>query len=326
MGDAPYVDHRIGGKGTEHAAGGLGEGGEDRAIAALAERQHGVVARRQLLAAGIGRRPIDIRLAAGRLHLLHRGVYAVGHRVLSLRGRWMAAVLAHGEGAALSHRSAGALWSVLRTREGTIEVTVPVRHRRRPGLRIHESPLPPDEITIRDEIPVTTISRTLLDLAGCLDRQALARAVERAEASRITDSLSIDDLLERYPRRPGTPALRAILASGRLGAGVTRSDLEDRFLAFLDANGLPRPAVNAGVWAGGRWFECDCVWHAARLIVELDGRETHATTAAFERDRARDRALTAAGWRVIRVTWRQLEREAHVLASELRSLLAAAAA
>ena len=137
----------------------------------------------------------------------------------------------------------------------------------------------------------------------------------------MTDSLSIEDLLDRYPRRAGTPALRAILAAGRLGAGITRSNLEDRFLAFLAAHGLPRPAVNAGVWAGGRWFECDCVWHAACVIVELDGRETHATVAAFERDRARDRALVAAGWRVVRVTWRQLVDQAPVLASELGSLL-----
>lgn len=212
MPDAPYVDHRIGGRRTERWIDGLGRG-DDRALAALAERQHGVVARRQLLAAGLGRRAIDTRLAAGRLHPLHRGVYAVGHLVLSLHGRWMAAVLAHGEGAALSHRSAG--------------------------------------ITTRDRIPVTNISRTLLDLAACLDRHALERAVERAEATRITDSLSIEDLLARYPWRSGTPALRAVVAAGRLGARVTRSDLEDRFLAFLDAHDLPLPAVNAGVWPAG---------------------------------------------------------------------------
>ena len=172
-----------------------------------------------------------------------------------------------------------------------------------------------------DEIPVTTISRTLLDLATCLDQHALARAIERAEALRLTDSLSLLDLLERYPRRRGTPAVRAVLATAHTGTGITRSNLEDRFLAFLDSNDLPRPAVNTGVRAGARWFECDCVWHSARLIVELDGRETHMTAAAFEHDRARDRALAAAGWRVIRVTWRQLEQEAALLASQLRTLL-----
>lgn len=115
--------------------------------------------------------------------------------------------------------------------------------------------------------------------------------------------------------------MRAIVAAGQVGTRATRSDLEDRFLGFLDAQGLPGPAVNTGVRVQGRWFECDCVWHAARLIVELDGRETHMTTAAFERDRARDRALAAAGWRVVRVTWRQLVQQAPLLASELRTLL-----
>jgi hypothetical protein len=296
----------------------------DLGVARLAEEQHGVVARAQLLGLGVGSRAIEHRLAEGRLHSVYRGVYAVGHRVLSQRGRWMAAVLAHGEGAVLSHRSAGTLWGVLRWTPVRIGVTAD-RRWAKPGVELHRSQVPQDERAARDAIPVTTLPRTLLDLATCLDRHALERAVERAEASRITDSLSIEDLLERYPRRPGTPALRTVLVDGRLGACITRSDLEDRFLAFLAAHELPRPVVNVGVWAGGRWFECDCVWHSAGVIVELDGRETHATAAAFERDRARDRALTAAGWRVIRVTWRQLERDAAVLASELRSLLFRAA-
>jgi predicted transcriptional regulator of viral defense system len=320
MTDATNVEHRMGAEGSARSGDGLGEAG-DRLIADLAERQHGVVGRRQLLAAGIGRGAIGTRLAAGRLHRLHRGVYAVGHRALTTRGRWMAAVLAAAPGAVLSHRSAASLWGIRRAAAATIEVTAADRRRARSGLRIHESPLPFDEITTRDRVPVTILPRTLLDLATCLDRPALERALEQAEATRITDSLSIDDLLERYTGRAGTSALRAILAAGRLGAGITRSELEDRFLAFLAAHELPRPAVNAGVWASGRWFECDCVWHSARLIVELDGRESHATTAAFERDRTRDRALTAAGWRVIRGTWRQLEDEAPILASALRSLL-----
>ena len=232
----------------------------------------------------------------------------------------MAAVLAAGPDAVLSHRSAASLWGVRRSGSVPIEVTVPSR-RSRPGIRAHESRLRPDEITTEGGIPVTTITRTLLDLATCLDRHALARAVERAEAMRMTDSLSLFDLLERYPRRRGSPALRAIVAAGQVGTRATRSDLEDRFLAFLDAQGLPGPTVNTGVRVQGRWFECDCVWHAARLIVELDGRETHMTTAAFERDRARDRALAAAGWRVVRVTWRQLVQQAPLLASELRTLM-----
>jgi very-short-patch-repair endonuclease len=173
-----------------------------------------------------------------------------------------------------------------------------------------------------DGIPVTSPPRTLLDLAGVLGAHSLERAVEQTEALRLTDPLSLGDLLARHPRRPGAAKLRKLLAAGYAASTVTRSELEDRFLTFLDRHGLPRPQVNAGIEVGGRWLECDCVWRSQRLIVELDSREFHRTTAAFERDRARDRLLQANGWRVIRITWRQLHDDGDRVAADLRVLLA----
>jgi predicted transcriptional regulator of viral defense system len=290
------------------------------AIVQLAERQHGVVARHQLSELGIGRRAIGSRLAAGRLHAIHRGVYAVGHRVLSARGRWMAAVLSAGPGAALSHRSAASLWGLLRSVPVVADVTTQARHRPRARIRLHRSRLPPDELTTAADIPVTTPSRTLFDLSAVVDRPSLERAVERADALRLTDTLSLAALLTRHPRRPGAAALRAILGRG-VAWIPTRSELEDRFLAFLDAHGLARPLVNTGIEVRGRWMECDCVWLSHRLIVELDGRATHDTAAAFERDRARDRLLQAAGWRVLRITWKQLHHDEDRIAADLRELM-----
>ena len=265
----------------------------------LAARQHGVVSRAQLTAMGFGRGAIGLRIERGRLHRLHAGVYAVGHTSLTDQGRFLAAVLVGGLGAALSHRAAAAHWGILRSRIGDVEVTSTRRRRSRPGLRVYRSYLPPDEITTLDGIPVTTVPRTLLDLAGIVPPGQLARAVNEAEIRRLWDSLSLVDLLHRHPRRPGAAAIRAVLGGS---AGITRSDLEDAFLPLLRSAGLPRPATNVWLNVSGRWIEADCLWRKQRLIVELDGRATHANRRAFETDRARDRALTAAGWRVVRIT------------------------
>ena len=136
-----------------------------------------------------------------------------------------------------------------------------------------------------------------------------------------TDPLSIPALLDRYPRRRGTAAIRAILAESRVGAGVTKSELEERFLRFLADWGLPRPEPNVSIALRGGFVEADCVWRSLRVIVELDGRAVHGTAKAFERDRARDRALGAAGWRVIRITWRQLSEDPGELAEDLGAML-----
>ena len=172
---------------------------------------------------------------------------------------------------------------------------------------------------MHDRIPVTTVGRTLFDLAAVVSPGQAARAVKEAEVRRLRDSLSLADLLERHPRRPGAAALRAVIEEH---ARPTRSEFEDRFLLFLVAASLPRPATNVTMRAAGRWIEMDCMWREQRLIVELDGAATHLTRAAFESDRARDRALVAAGWRVMRVTWRQLRDDPTGLAETLHAALA----
>jgi hypothetical protein len=231
----------------------------------------------------------------------------------------MAAVLAGGPGAVLSHRSAAALWGVAAI--SGLDVTVPKQRRPAAGIELHVSSLPPDETTHRSGIPVTTVPRTLLDMATILRPRQLERAINEAEAQRLLDSLSLHDLLPRYPRRPGTPAIRALLAARAAGATVTRSELEVRFLEFVDDLGLPSPQTNQ--WIEG--FEIDCLWREQRLAVELDGRAFHDTLQAYERDRERDRLLQAAGWRPIRVTWRQLEQSRAGLERDLRRILRLAA-
>jgi very-short-patch-repair endonuclease len=293
----------------------------DAAFAALAGRQYGVVSRRQLLDLGLSSRAIGCRRERGQLHPLHRGVYAVGHRVVCREGWWIAAVLAAGPHAVLSHRSAAALWGLRGNPTTRTEVTVPRAQRSRPRITVHSARLPADEVTIRAGIPTTTAARTLLDLAAILQPHELERVLEQAEANRLTDHTPLDALLTRYPTRKGTSSLRALLHTELLGATPTRSALEARFLALLAAHDLPRPKTN--VWLPDLGIEVDCLWRAQRLIVELDG-QTHHTRAAFERDRARDRALQAAGWRVIRITWRQLHEHPDAVVFDLRDLLCTA--
>ena len=291
--------------------------GTDELIARLAERQHGRVARWQLLQLGIGAGAIDWRVAQGRLWVVHAGVYAVGHRVASPRARWMAAVLACGRKALLSYRSAAALWDTRPSSRTTPDVTVP-GWRRRPGIAIHSADIADDERTTHHNIPVTTVARTLLDLASVVQPSGLERAVERAEALGLADHTSLPVLLDRYPRRRGTRVLRQILATG-ITPVRTRSELERDFVSLLEIHGLPRPVVNGTV----EGYEVDFHWPGPRVVVEVDGREAHLTGAAFERDRARDRRLQARGWRVVRITWRQVREDAEGVARDLSLLLQA---
>lgn len=287
----------------------------DLAIGALAERQHGVVSRRQLLELGVGSGAIDRRLKLGRLRPVHRGVYTIGHRLLTQDGRWMGAVLACGPHAVLSHRAAAALWG-MRGHTRT-EVTVPGGQRGRPGMTVHRAALPSDERTTHRGIPTTTVPRTLLDLSAVVKRNELRGALREAEHQRLTDPLSLHDLVARYERRPGLRAVRALLAEASVGASIIRSELEERFQDFLIRADLPLPRTNAVV----EGYEVDCVWPEQRLIVELDGHASHSPAHAFEVDRARDRRLEAAGWRVIRITWRQLVQEPELVEADLRRLL-----
>jgi hypothetical protein len=232
----------------------------------------------------------------------------------------MAAVLAAGPGAVLSHRSAGAIHRIHRSE--LLEVTVGSRGRKMPGIRIHySSVLPADEVTMVSGIRVTTCPRTLFDLAAVLIQHWLERAMHEAEYRQILDPLSLSDLITRYPRRRGGKAAKLALARLQFGANVPKKELASRFLAFADDARLPRPETNGYIHSAGRWFEGDCVWRAPRVIVELDGRATHSTTAAFEADRERDRILQAQGWRVVRVTWRQLHDDPDAIVTDLRRLL-----
>jgi very-short-patch-repair endonuclease len=233
----------------------------------------------------------------------------------------MAAVLAAGPGAALSHRSAAALWGIRPSARPVIEVTAARRARPGRGIQPHRGRLPDDEVTTVVGIPVTTVPRTLLDVAAVLPRHQVERAINEAEVRRLGDPLPLAALLARYPRRRGVAVARAILDDSRIGSTITRSELEERFLAFLIDHRLPRPEVNANIRIGNRSIECDFAWPGQSLIAELDGQAFHTTTATFERDRARDRALNVAGWRVVRITWLQLHDEATALAADLRRLL-----
>lgn len=293
----------------------------DRRVARLAKEQHGVVGRRQLELLGIGRGWIEGRLRRGQLHSVHHGVYAVGHGLIAKKGRWMAAVLACGDGAVLSHRAAGQLLGVTPLGDGLPEVTRSKGWRSQPGIVQHRSPLCPDEVGFVAGIPGTGLSRTLLDLASILSRERLEAALNEAEVLGLTDRISVYALLERYPRRPGTVALRELLNDVRRARGVTRRELERRFAMALAATDLPHPHRNADVAVAGRFFEVDCLWRAQRLIVELDGRFVHGTWRTSERDREKDRLLIADGWRVVRITWRQLRDDAPAVMADLRRLL-----
>jgi very-short-patch-repair endonuclease len=286
----------------------------DRRVGALAERQYGVVARQQLGELGWSEAAIEHWLHRGRLRKVHRGVYAVGHRALTQHGIWMAAVLASGP-AVLSHRSAAQLWRLRDRGPQRPEVTAAAQRRRKSSLTCHRSNLHPDEITRHHRIPVTTVARTLFDLAGAISRDQLERAFDRAELARRLDLAEVDSLLARHPRRRGARALRAVIA-GHAASPFTRSELEDRFLALIRRAGLPLPRVNALV----EGLEVDFSWPDRLLAVEVDGWEYHGGAAAFERDRSRDRRLSAAGWRVVRITWRQLLREPAAVSRDLRLL------
>jgi hypothetical protein len=256
----------------------------DRAIALLAEDQHGVAARAQLRALGLTEKAIAHRLRTGRLLHRYRGVYAVGHGRLSRRGRFMAAVLAAGPGAVLSHRSAAELWDMRDQSAGRIEVTAPRRRRLGPAVALHRRALPADETTSLDAIPVTTVSRTIADLAEVVPKSHCERAMARADGRRLTDRLSVADIAARHPRQRGMGTITALLAADG-GPAPTRSELEARFLDVIDEAGLPRPRSGVHLQAGGRARECDAVWAHQRLVVELDGRRFHDTAVGLERDR-----------------------------------------
>ena len=268
-----------------------------RRLAELAGRQHGVVSSRAAARPGVrSTGAIARRIESGRLHRLYRGVYAVGHTIVNRRGRYLAAVLACGDGAVLSHRSAAALWGIRPSASARIDVTVPrtsgVRSTcgdRRPSAAAHGAGV------VRDGIPVTTAGRTLADLATALPRRPLEKACEAAEALRL--DIDVD------PAHPGREAARRDRARPRARRPAARSRTSSsRCATASTSRGRWSTAVVEG-------YLVDFCWPEQRLIVETDGGR-HLTRAAFERDRARDALLTATGWRVMRFTGRQVRRAA----------------
>jgi hypothetical protein len=266
----------------------------DRQIAAIASRQHGVVTIAQLAAAGIDKYGVRDRVRAGRLHRLHRGVYAVGHRSLSWRGRWTAAVLAAGDGAVLSHTSAAALWQFLRPIPGPVHVTIgaAVRRKPRPGLQFHRSrTLAARDVTHRHGIAVTIPARTITDIRASVDPWLFRRALRQAELAGY-----------RVPHLSATKR--------------TRSDLELLFLALCENHGLPRPLVNHRVHG----HLVDFFFAEHRLAVETDSWEYHQGSVAMEDDHVRDLALRSRGIETRRYTGDQLEFTPEAVVADLRTV------
>jgi hypothetical protein len=286
-------------------------------LAKLAEQQHGVVSARQLLHLGYSRPAISNAKASGRLHHLHRGVYAVGHGSLTWHSRCLATVLASGSEAVASHLSAAWLWGLVTSRPGTFDVSVPTRRRAKPRYaRLHYAPLTDDDRAVREGIPATAVPRTLLDIAAILSPTRLERALARSEERRLFDLRPMDALLARAGGHPGAGPLRRALALYR-PAPFTRSGLELRFLELVEGAALPGPATAYNV-AG---YELDVYWEAERFAVELDVYETHGSRRSFEEDRIRQETLKLEGIEMIRVTGIRLDREADEVMERVGRLL-----
>jgi len=233
----------------------------------------------------------------------------------------MAAVLACSPDAVLSHRSAAVLWGILRPSAGLVEVTVRIRSDSRNGIRRHSASLPADEVTTRYGIPVTTVPRTIFDLAAVTSEQGVEAALRESEYLQLHDRLSLPDLLARYPGHRGCRKVRICLARRAEAPGRIRSPLEEVFLPFLRRHHLPIPQLNAWIQLEERSFQVDCLWGVPKQIVELDGYQSHGTRIAFREDRARDRILRVGGYGVTRVAWAQIQDEPEALAADLRTLL-----
>jgi very-short-patch-repair endonuclease len=287
-------------------------------MAELASRQHGVASTGQLKALGLTWDDIAYRARTGRLHPIHRGVYAVGHRHLTETALFAAAVLAVGPGTALSHASAAALWGIRTSNLRRVNVTVARRVRSRPGIRIHAvRALQPTDVTRRHGIPITTPARTLLDLADVLPLPALERTVHEAEVQHLVDHRRLRAQLERCNGRSRN--LATVIADGPT---PTRSELEDRALDLFKRHGLPKPQTNVHIHG----IEVDFLFADAHLVVETDGYRYHSTAFARRNDTDKQARLEAAGYRVIRLTWRQVtERPQETIRRLGRALTAPAA-
>jgi very-short-patch-repair endonuclease len=286
----------------------------DAALAALASRQYGVVSRAQLVQLGFGRQAILRRLESDRLRRLHPGVYAVGHWALTSHSRDLAAVLACGPQALLSHRAAGRRLGLLRS-GAPIEVTAPRGCKPKPGITIHRTRLiHSDDRSTIEGIPVTSVARTIVDLADVLRDRPLAALVNEAEIRRVFDLTAIEETLSRLPGRRGGPRLARVLAAYTEPSGYDANKAERLFVRLCHDHGLPKPQRIA--IAG---YELDFYWEDARLTIEVDGAAFHRTRRAFHEDRRRDRRLAGLGIQVARVPWRDLTEGEPELVAELEA-------
>ena len=294
--------------------GGKSQSHLDHAVAALAEQQHGVVAVWQLVAIGLGRDAIRYREKVGRLHRIHHGVYAVGYRKLTPQGHRMAAVLASGPDAVLSHWSAAAQWGFGQSRWKT-DVTTPSSRRSRKTIRAHTATLHPEERTVHDGIPITSVERTILDLAAHLSKDQLAHLIEEADRKQRFDLRKLDRAIARRPHVKGVARLKTVLAAYR-GTADTRSHLERKFRKLIATANLPEPQFNVLV-AG---LTVDVYWPQWKLVVELDGEPYHDNPVAFETDRIRDATLQKHDIRILRVTGDRLDNAPDAVLADVLAL------
>ncbi len=284
----------------------------------LADRQHGVISRAQLLTAGLTSRVIDRAIADHRLRLIFRGVYALGHMALRRQGWWMAALLAGGEGAALSHGTAASLWDLRHAPVLPISiVTLGAGGRKHKRLTAHRTKLHPTDTVVRDGLRVTVPARTIVDLAGELQPRALRETIERAQDLRRFDPGEIEAILGRGGRHKGSRPLSDLVSLLGPDEDRARSHLERLFISLVRRAHLPRPEVNLPIDGKQR----DFVWPDRHLVVETDGYRYHSTKQQQRRDRRRDRRLTALGWRPVRFTYEEVALEPTQVAAELRQLL-----
>jgi very-short-patch-repair endonuclease len=291
-------------------------------VAAIAARQYGVITVRQLVASGMSSSAISRRVASGRFHRIHQGVYAVGHPGVSKEGRWLAAVLAAGDGAALAGRVAAAHWGISRFDVRVIDVLAPTRRRPIVGVHLRRSAcLAERDVVVRDAIPVLDIHALVLDLGRDLSRWQLANVVHEAAFHRVLRREAIDALIDVRRHAKGMAVLRQALRLHDAGSAGTKSELEDEFLRIIIAARLPLPEVNVVVRTPGGRYRVDFLWRRRRLCIETDGRASHERKATRIDDEIRDEHLRAAGQRVERFTSRAVFNEPFAVARRLERLL-----
>lgn len=289
-------------------------GTRQRAVAELAGRQHGRVAHRQLIDLGMSPSGSHRWVLDGRLHREHLGVYVVGHRAKGHLGRWMGGVLACGPDAVLSHHNAAAQLGLRPMSNAVIHVTT-TRRRRPRGIAVHRvRHLHPDDVTVHEDMPVTSVARTSLDMAETLALRQLIRVLEQSERLGLFDLNAIDALMTRSHGRRGVKPLNQALEAINGEPPLTNSSWERDLLDFCDDYDIPRPELNVLV----EGYLVDAFWRGPKVIVELDSWDHHRSRTAFEEDRERDCVLDLAGYPVLRITWRRMDTQPHAVARQIK--------